>query len=157
MRLATLFALSLAALAACRPSVDPPASPPTPASTPRAVLPSGAVLALEVAITDEARTQGLMYRASLPRNAGMVFLFDRVDVYPFWMKNCHFPLDIVYTLRDGTVTALLENVPPCDHDPCPNYPPAAAADTVLEVNAGVARASGVSVGARVRFEGLPPR
>ena len=157
MRLAPLVLVVLAAGTSCRPSLDPPASPPAPVSPPRAILPSGTVLSLEVAVTDEARAQGLMYRASLPRDAGMVFLFDRVDILPFWMKNCHFPLDLVFTLRDGTVTALLENIPPCDHDPCPSYPPAAAADTVLEVNAGVARSSSVSVGSRIRFEGLPAR
>ena len=98
-----------------------------------------------------------MFRASMPADAGRVFLFDEAGPQAFWMKNCHFPQDMVFMTADGTVTALLENVPPCRNDPCPSYPSGAAADTVLELNAGVARAAGVSVGKKVAFSGVPGR
>jgi uncharacterized membrane protein (UPF0127 family) len=98
-----------------------------------------------------------MYRASIPEDAGMLFLFDRVEPQAFWMKNCHFPQDMVFTLSDGTVVALLENVPPCRADPCPSYPAGAQADTVLELNAGVAGRGGVRVGEKIRFESVPGR
>ena len=147
-------ALALAA-PACTPRAAAPESP-SPAG-PRVVAPSGKVYAVEVARTDAERAQGLMYRASLPADAGMVFLFDAAAVSPFWMKDCHFPIDIVFALSDGTVVDVLHDVPPCPADPCPSYPPKAAASTVLEVNAGEARTNGIVEGARLRFLDVPAR
>jgi uncharacterized protein len=129
----------------------------SPAPRPRAMLPDGRVISLEVARTEEQLAQGLMFRASMPADAGMVFLFEKAGPQAFWMKNCHFPLDMVFLIADGTVTALLESVPPCSQDPCPSYPAGADADTVLELNAGIARASGVSVGQKVTFAAVPGR
>jgi uncharacterized protein len=155
------------ALASCSPAPDgakapaassPPASSGTPAgSGPRVVLPSGKVIDVELARSDDERAQGLMYRASMAKDHGMVFLFEGLDVRPFWMKNCHFPLDMVYTLSDGTVVDVLRDVPPCAADPCPNFPPKAKADTVLELNAGVAPANGVAPGVRLRYVEVPGR
>ena len=125
--------------------------------SPSVVLPSGAKVRLEVARTDEERAQGLMFRASMPRDAGMVFLFETEEERPFWMKNCHFPIDIVHLRSDGTVVDVLENVPPCPADPCPSYSPRARGDTVVELNAGVSRENGVRPGARLRFVWVPGR
>jgi len=154
--------LALAAATVSTSCGDPSAGPApfpaaSPAPGPRAVLPDGRIISLEVARTPEQLAQGLMFRASMPADAGMVFLFEKAGPQAFWMKNCHFPLDMVFMLADGTVTALLENVPPCAHDPCPSYPAGADADTVLELNAGIARASGVSVGKKVTFAAVPGR
>lgn len=142
----------------------PPEAAPSTASAapsegpgPAVLLPSGLQIRSELARTEEERAQGLMYRAEMPKDAGMVFLFDSEDVRPFWMKNCHFPLDIVHTRSDGTVVDVLENVPPCAADPCPSYPPAAKGDTVLELNAGVARANGVRAGAKLKYLRVPGR
>lgn len=153
----TLAAATMSA--SCGGPSSGPALPPTASqeSGPRAFLPDGRVVFLEVARTPEQLAQGLMFRASMPADAGMVFLFEKAGPQAFWMKNCHFPLDMVFLLADGTVTALLESVPPCSQDPCPNYPAGADADTVLELNAGIARESGVSVGKKVTFAAVPGR
>jgi uncharacterized protein len=100
-----------------------------------------------------------MFRESMPRDAGMVFLFDALQVRPFWMKNCHFPLDMIYATKDGTIADVLRNVPPCAEDPtpCDNVTPKAAADTVVEVNAGVAAANGAVPGAKLKWVGIPGR
>ena len=154
-----LAALSLGlALLACAPSGSEPAPAGAAApAVPRVILPSGAVVRVELAVTDAERTQGLMFRESLAADAGMLFHFDGIELRPFWMKNCHFPLDIVHLTKDGTVVDVLANVPPCAADPCPTYPPAAASDTVLELNAGVAAKSGLVRGAKVRFADVPGR
>jgi len=146
------------ALLACAPSGSGPAPAATAASAgPGVILPSGAVFRVELAVTDAERAQGLMFRESLAEGAGMLFLFDGTEIRPFWMKNCHFPLDIIHLTKDGTVVDVLANVPPCAADPCPTYPPAAASDTVLELNAGVAARSGLLRGARVRYVEVPGR
>ena len=84
MRRAALLAALLAAACAGKNGAPAPAaasaSPPpreSSASGPRVVLPSGAVIDVELARTDEERAQGLMYRASMPKEHGMVFLFDQ--------------------------------------------------------------------------------
>lgn len=148
--LATTIGLALAACARSGPASAPPASP-------RVLLPSGAVAAVELALTDAERAQGLMYRESLADGAGMLFVFEGLEARPFWMKNCHFPLDIVHLTKDGTVVDVLAGLPPCAADPCPTYPPAAASDTVLELNAGVAAKNGLVRGAKVRFVEVPGR
>lgn len=154
----TASAFALACGNGARPSPSsPPPSPASLTSGARVVLPSGRTIALDVARTDAERAQGLMFREFLAPGAGMVFLFPRADVYPFWMKNCHFPLDIVHTTADGTVVDVLANVPPCASDPCPSYAPKGKADTVVELNAGVAAANGVVPGSRLTYLDVPSR
>lgn len=144
-------------LAACSGGRGAPPAGPAPAAGPRVVLPSGAVFALELARTPEQIAQGLMFRESLAPSSGMVFLFDAPEPRSFWMKNCHFPLDMVFTLADGIVVDVLANVPPCEADPCPSYPSRAPADTVVELTGGEAKRHGVVPGARLEFLSVPGR
>jgi hypothetical protein len=153
---AVLAVLFLAACSGGR-GATPSASQTPPASGPRVVLPSGAVFGLEVARTPEQVAQGLMFRESLSPSTGMVFLFDAPEPRSFWMKNCHFALDMVFALKNGTVVDVLEGVPPCAADPCPSYPSRAPADTVVELTAGEAMRHGVAPGARLSFLSVPGR
>jgi len=153
-RIAALAAIAL--FEACSPTPAPPPAP-TPAAGPRVVLPSGKVIRAELARTDEERAQGLMFRESLAGDAGMLFLFDTAEIRPFWMKNCHFPLDIVHIASDGAVVDVLADVPRCAADPCPYYTPRAPSTTVLELNAGAAAANGVIPGARLTLLEIPGR
>lgn len=153
---AVLGALLLAACTGGRGAVSPAGGTPSPTGA-RVVLPSGAVFALEVARTPEQTAQGLMFRESLAPATGMVFLFDAPRPQAFWMKNCHFALDMVFTLRDGTVVDVLRNVPPCETDPCPSYPAKAPADTVVELAAGEAQRHGIVPGSRLSFLSVPER
>ncbi|HPA50969.1 MAG TPA: DUF192 domain-containing protein [Thermoanaerobaculia bacterium] len=149
--------LGVLLLAACSGGRGAPPAAPTPAAGPRVALPSGAVFSLELARTPEEIAQGLMFRESLAPSSGMVFLFDAPEPRSFWMKNCHFPLDMVFALADGTVVDVLENVPPCEADPCPSYPARAPADTVVELAGGEAGRHGVVPGARLSFLSVPGR
>jgi hypothetical protein len=63
---------------------------------------------VEVADTDQSRTQGLMYRRSVPEGTGMLFVFDRDQVLTFWMKNTLVPLSIAYISSDGTIIDILD-------------------------------------------------
>src|SRR5262245_15540420 len=86
-RRAVLLVAGLGALAA--------ASAATPAVVPL-TLPSGTVLQAEVMVKDEDRAMGLMFRPSLPRDRGMLFVFENSDFHGIWMKNCKFPIDILW-------------------------------------------------------------
>ena len=114
-------------------------------------LPSGKVLRVELMVKDEDRAMGVMFRASLAQDRGLLFVFDRPDFYGFWMKNCRFAIDMVWLDEDMRVVHLAEAVPPCKADPCPVYEPLRRARYVLEVNAGQARRERAVVGATVSF------
>jgi uncharacterized protein len=115
-------------------------------------LPSGAALTVEVMLEDADRARGLMFRPSLPEERGMLFVFEDVDRHSIWMKNCRFPLDIVWLDEQRQVVDVAESVPHCRKEPCPVYSPARAALFVLEMNAGQARREGVAVGRTLDFE-----
>ncbi len=114
-------------------------------------LPSGKVLQVEVMVNDEDRAMGLMFRPSLPLDRGLLFVFDTEDFHGFWMKNCRFPIDMVWLDRDRRVVHLAEAVPPCKAEPCPVYTPLRRASYVVEMNAGQARREKAVVGAVVSF------
>jgi hypothetical protein len=153
--------LAAAACAADRGATSAPAAKatPTPITGPRVVMPDGTVVSVEIAVTDAEKAQGLMFRESMPKNAGMVFPFEGLEFRPFWMKNCHFPLDLVYATKDGTVVEVVKALPPCPPDPAPclSTAPKEKSDTVLEVNAGVADATGAVPGARLKWVEIPGR
>ena len=121
---------------------------------PVCTVPDGTRIRLELALTDQEKALGLMYRDSLPPDSGMLFVFDSDASLAFWMKNTFIPLDLVWLDAAGRVVDVRANVPPCRADPCPTYSPAAPARTVLEVNGGFAAAHGVKPGAVLRFEGV---
>ena len=50
------------------------------------------VINVELALTNEERTQGLSGRGNLEKNEGMLFIFDVPGEYYFWMKDMNFQL-----------------------------------------------------------------
>jgi uncharacterized protein len=115
-------------------------------------LPSGKVLQAEVMVKDEDRAMGLMFRPSLPLDRGMIFLFETADFHGIWMKNCRFPIDILWLDEEKRVVHVAESVPPCKADPCPVYNPMRRASYVIELNAGQARKEKAVVGSTVAFD-----
>jgi hypothetical protein len=116
------------------------------------VLPSGKVLQAEVMVNDEDRAMGLMFRPSLPLERGMIFVFEAPDFHGIWMKNCKFPIDILWLDEQRKIVHVAESVPPCKAEPCPVYTPMRRASYVIELNAGQARRENAVVGATVRFD-----
>ena len=57
---------------------------------------------LEIASNETSRELGLGQRNSLAESGGMIFIFQKLDKYGFWMKDTHFPLDIIW-LNDKCV------------------------------------------------------
>jgi len=103
-------------------------------------------LRLEVADTDATRTLGLSGRESLDSDAGMLFRFDSPGIYPFWMKDMKFPLDMVW-IADGKVVDVVTLRPPVPTELIPpSHIPVAKANLVLELNAGKAADLGLVKG-----------
>ena len=125
---------------------------PSPIPLPQAVFPDGFTVDLELALTSEEISRGLMFRPSLPENRGMLFLFDQPRLPTFWMKNTLISLDLVYLDGTGAVVDVIADVQPCAADPCPNFPPSRPAQAVLEIGAGVAAAHSLEVGSTITFD-----
>lgn len=88
-----------------------------------------------------------MFREEMPLNRGMVFVYRERAQLSFWMKNTPLPLDIIYMNHRGVICSIAAGTTPFSTDPIPSR---CAAQTVLEVNAGQAKAQGVVVGAPAR-------
>lgn len=89
---------------------------------------------VEVAKTQEERSQGLMFRDSLEPGTGMLFVFPEEDFHAFWMKNTRIPLDIIWL--DNTFTVIdIQTLIPCKETVCPTVRPQKPAQYVLEVPA----------------------
>jgi len=139
---------------ATSPSVTEPQPRPR-AALPEATLPDGTVLTLELALTDEERARGMMFRPSLPADRGMLFVFPDSRRRSFWMKDTLIPLDIIYLDEAGSVVSVSADAAPCYEEPCPNYLSSGPAAAVLEINGGAAAAHGVVEGARLEFRRVP--
>jgi uncharacterized membrane protein (UPF0127 family) len=136
------------------------ASPAAPAAVsipdpPTATLPDGAMIHLELAVTQEEIGQGLMFRASLPENRGMLFLFPEPRLATFWMKDTWVPLDMVFLDGAGTVVNVAADAEPCPSEPCPRYRSEAPVTAVLELLAGSAARHGVESGTTIVFSDVP--
>ncbi len=108
---------------------------------------------VEVARTELERRNGLMHRADLAMDAGMLFVFDETSDHGFWMLNTLIPLDMIFVGEDGLVVGVVERA-----EPRTTAMRSAGAPSryVLEVNGGWAKAHGIGAGDRVRFENVSP-
>ncbi len=98
-----------------------------------------------------------MFRESLAPGRGMLFLFPSPSVEGFWMKNCNFPIDIVWMDPDRKVIYVNAHTPPCKDDPCPTYGPKEKSLFVLEIPDGAAAKEKIAPGAVLTFENVPRR
>ena len=87
-----------------------------------------------------------MFRDSMPRDEGMIFIFPNEAPRSFWMKNTRIPLDIMYFDKDLKLVSISADTPPCRVSRCPSYPSSKPAMYVLELNAGMAAELGVVPG-----------
>lgn len=106
----------------------------------------GKTFRVEIAETQEKQALGLMFRDSMPRNEGMIFIFPNEAPRSFWMKNTRIPLDIMYFDKDLKLVSISADTPPCRVSRCPSYPSSKPAMYVLELNAGMAAELGVGPG-----------
>lgn len=100
---------------------------------------------LDVANNAISRARGLSGREPLGENEGMLFIFEKPDIYSFWMKGMKFPLDIIW-ISEGRVVEISENLPPAIFPDLKTYSPTQPVNMVLEVNAGTVRSCGIKLG-----------
>jgi uncharacterized membrane protein (UPF0127 family) len=103
---------------------------------------------VEIADDPEERSQGLMNRAILPPDQGMLFMFQAAEPLTFWMKNTLIPLDIIFFDGQGNVIGS-DSMVPCTEDPCLRYTSSGPAVIALEVNAGFVAEHRIGQGWRI--------
>ncbi|MDA0786881.1 MAG: DUF192 domain-containing protein [Proteobacteria bacterium] len=107
---------------------------------------------VELAVNDDQRARGLMFRNEMAPDAGMLFVYRSDRVLTMWMANTYLPLDMLFIGADGRIVRIAENTIPLSHTTISSRMRARA---VLELNAGTARRLGISAGDRVLYDGLP--
>ncbi|PIP74496.1 MAG: hypothetical protein CO135_02995 [Candidatus Levybacteria bacterium CG_4_9_14_3_um_filter_35_16] len=108
---------------------------------------------LLVAKTGKEQEIGLSKYSALPKDQAMIFPFGKENYYGFWMKNMKFPIDIIF-IRKGKVVTIYENVKPPKsvNDTLPVYQPTQVSDTVVEINAGLAKEQKIKTGDKISYE-----
>lgn len=108
-----------------------------------------AVIDIEVADTNELRARGLMYRRSLPENAGMLFIQTIEEIQSFWMKNTYIPLDIIFVNAEKKIVTIHAGTTPLKEW---SYASTEPSLYVVEVNAGFTNKHGIRIGDAIEFE-----
>jgi uncharacterized protein len=103
---------------------------------------------VELAVTDEEREKGLMFRKQVPEGYGMLFDFKQDQMVTMWMKNTYVSLDMIFIQHDGRIARIAENTKVLSEDIIPSGQPVRA---VLEVVAGTARKYGIAPGDKVGY------
>ncbi|WP_238944095.1 DUF192 domain-containing protein [Allofranklinella schreckenbergeri] len=86
----------------------------------------------QIASTPTQRQVGLMFRASMPAQEGMLFVFERPAVQCFWMKNTWLPLTAAFIDEQGVIVNLADMQPMTTDSHCSEKP----VRYVLEMNQG---------------------
>ncbi|WP_245897819.1 DUF192 domain-containing protein [Pseudoprimorskyibacter insulae] len=102
---------------------------------------------VEIADDAEERAQGLMHRSSMPRAAGMLFVYPYPRAVAFWMRNTLIPLDMVFADSEGVVRHIHSNAVPLDETPIPGGDDI---QYVLEINGGLSSSMGITVGSQIQ-------
>ena len=163
----TLCLLTIAALAACSPEPqtdngDYQNVMAFDSTRVRLVGPRDTLqLSVELALSEEQKSMGLMERRTLGPTAGMLFVYDSTQppTAGFWMFRTRIPLDIAFIDSTGVIRAV-KTMTPCQSTmsaSCPTYTPDVSYQYALETNPGLLAQHGIVVGHSVILSDLPAR
>ena len=107
---------------------------------------------VELAVNQEERENGLMFREKLDLDKGMLFIFDKEGEHSFWMKNTLIPLDIIWINENYKVVFINESAQPCKESFCQKISPDKDAKYVLEINNGISKKIGLKIGDKIDLE-----
>jgi uncharacterized protein len=68
-------------------------------------------LKVELAVSDEERSRGLMFRKALGKDDGMLFVFDELGYHSMWMKDTLIPLSVAFLDGEGTIINIIDMEP----------------------------------------------
>lgn len=103
----------------------------------------------EVAFTKKGRTIGLMFRDTLDKDHGMLFVFPQEQQLSFWMKNTKIPLSIAF-INSKEIITQIEFMTPCS---LMSHTSKEKVKYALEMEQGWFEKNGIKTGSKV---GLSP-
>ena len=107
---------------------------------------------VDIALTDKQKQEGLSVKNSMNENEGMLFFMEEPSKASFWMKNMHFPIDIIWLDENFSIVHIEKELPPCTSAfYCPSYKPLKESLYVLETIDGFANAHHLKVGDKINF------
>lgn len=104
---------------------------------------------LELALTLDEQSRGLMFRTEMLDDWGMLFIYEQQSHLSFWMKNTLIYLDMIFIDKTGEVVGVVHEAEP------ETVTPRAVDDPsryVLEINGGLARQHGIDRGVTMSLE-----
>jgi uncharacterized protein len=108
---------------------------------------------VDIALTDKQKQDGLSVKDSMNETEGMLFLLEDPTKASFWMKNMHFPIDIIWLDENFSIVHIEEELKPCTMAfYCPSYKPLKESLYVLETIAGFANNHHLNIGDRIDFQ-----
>lgn len=107
---------------------------------------------VELALKPEEQKRGLTFRENLDLDKGMLFVFKKEAKHSFWMKNTLIPLDIIWINKNKEVIFISENTQPCKESSCFSIKPSENAKYVLEINAGISKKIGLTIGDKIDLD-----
>ena len=107
-------------------------------------------LVVEVADTAAKRDTGLMFRKTLPADAGMLFVFEKEKIVSLWMKNTYIPLSVGFFDKDQVLVEVqhMEPVRSIIQINLPHYQGSQPAKYALEMNSGWFQENNIRLGSR---------
>lgn len=102
----------------------------------------------EVMTTETQQARGMMYRKSLDRDKGMLFLFKEPKKAVFWMKNTYVSLDLIFIKKGGFIDSIHENLEPLSIKKIKSKEEVIA---VLEILGGEVKLNKIELDSRVLF------
>lgn len=83
-------------------------------------------------------------------NEAMLFVFEKDNKWPIWMKEMKIPIDIIWLDVDKTVVYMVKGAQP-DSYPGEKFIPNDAARYVLEATAGTVDSRNIRIGSKAEF------
>jgi len=108
---------------------------------------------LEIAKTIAQKSKGLSDRLSLCPECGMIFVFDKEGIQPFWMKDTLIPLDMVWLNKSGQVVEIITAIPESNTQmtKLKIYQNSKPALYVIELNAGTTEKLYLKIGDTIKI------
>ncbi|MFH2106627.1 MAG: DUF192 domain-containing protein [Candidatus Micrarchaeota archaeon] len=101
----------------------------------------------EIASGFFSKAIGLMFRKSLDRDNGMLFIFGKEDYHTFWMANTNLALEALHLAGDGKLVETISMEPHTG-----KYLPKNKSKYVLEVNQGFCKKNNVRIGDKLKLD-----
>ena len=108
------------------------------------------IITAEIAASNSERQMGLMHRATLGPNRGMLFVSDQPDKHCFWMRNTPLALTIAWLDEQGRIVSLADMQPKSDTNHCPTAPAVYA----LEMEQGWFKQRNIKAGVTLKSDQL---